>query len=314
MKLRVILILIFAALLFSLPSCSINKMAMNMVANALTGEGSAEVFTGDSDPQLVGDAIPFAIKLYESLLSQNPTHQGLINTTGSMFVMYANAFVQGPAEMFPSYMFEERQEALDRSKGLYLRGLEILSRGLELKYPGFSGSFDNGRLPEFLAKMKKADVPALYWSSAAGFSAYSINLLDFELSARIPEWTAMIHRAYELDPDFNVAALDEFFIIFYASLPEILGGDMERAEYHFGRAIEKTGGNSASAYTSYAQFIAVPAQDYDAFKDSLEKALAIDVDKDVSMRLVNIISQRKAIWMLDNAWTFFSFLPFPDDF
>jgi predicted anti-sigma-YlaC factor YlaD len=307
-------IIILAAFCLFFSSCSINRMAMNMVADALTGEGSSEVFTGDPDPQLVGDALPFAIKLYETLLSQNPNHQGLINTTGSMFVMYANAFVQGPAEMLPSYMFEERQSALDRAKGLYLRGMEILYRGLESKYRGFSTAYVDGRLPEFLARMGKADVPALYWSAAAGFSAYSIDLLDFELSARVSEWTAMIHRAYELDPDFNGAALDEFFIIFYASLPELMGGDIERAKDHFRRAIEKTAGNSASAYVSYAQSVSVPAQDYDTFLEYLELALAVDPDADVSTRLVNVIAQQRARWLLDNAWVFFSFLPIPDDF
>ncbi|MCL2440806.1 MAG: TRAP transporter TatT component family protein [Treponema sp.] len=301
-------------LLFLLSACSINRIAMNLVADALTGDGSADVFTSDSDPQLVGDAIPFAIKMYEALLSQNPNHQGLINTTGSMFVMYANAYVQGPAEMLPQYRFLERQMAMDRAKNLYLRGLELLYRGLELKYPGFSAASAEGRLPVILARMKKADVPALYWSSAAGLSAYSIDLLDFELSARIPEWNAMIHRAYELDPDFGGYSLDEFLIIFYASLPEVMGGDIEKAKVHFQRAVEKSRGNSTGAYVSYAEFISVPAQDYDTFKDYLEKALAIDPDIDKSARLVNIITQRRARWLLDNAWLYFSFLPIPDDY
>ena len=43
------------------PSCSINKMAMKAVSNALTSEGSSDVFTSDPDPKLVGDALPFAI-------------------------------------------------------------------------------------------------------------------------------------------------------------------------------------------------------------------------------------------------------------
>jgi len=314
MKKYILFLVILVIFSLMLPSCSINRMAMNMIADALTGEGSSDVFTGDPDPQLVGDALPFAIKMYEALLSQNPNHQGLINTTGSMFVMYANAFVQGPAEMLPLYMFDERQAALDRAKGLYLRGLEILYRGLELKYPGFSSASKDGRLEGFLARMKKDDVPALYWSAAAGFSAYSIDILDFELGTNLPEWTIMIHRAYELDPDFNVAALDEFYVIFYASLPEMMGGDFERAEYHFKRALEKTGGNSASAYVSYAQSICVSAQDYETFTDYLEMALAIDPDINVSTRLVNIIAQRRARWLLDNAWTLFSFLPIPDNF
>ena len=310
MNFFVILTVIFC---FLLPSCSINKMAMNMVSNALTGDGSADVFTGDSDPQLVGDALPFAIKLYETLLAQNPNHQGLLFTTGSLFIMYANAYIQGPAEMLPSYEYEQREAALNRAKLLYLRGYEMLLKALDLKYPGFSkASTSDGTLQSILAKCKKADTGLLYWTVAGGLSAYSIDILDFNLSANLPEWTAMIQKAYELDPDYGGATLDEFFIIFYASLPEGIGGDIDRAEYHFKKALEKTGGNSVSAYVSYAQLVCIPAEDYDTFSDCLEKATAVDIDLNPSTRLINIINQKKAAWLLENAWIYFHFLPIPD--
>ena len=56
---------VFLGLLFLtlMTSCSINKMAIKAVSNALTGAGSSDVFTGDPDPELVGDALPFAIKM-----------------------------------------------------------------------------------------------------------------------------------------------------------------------------------------------------------------------------------------------------------
>ena len=315
MRVRIILLTVTLVCFTALPSCSINKLAMNAVADALTGEGSSDVFTGDPDPQLVGDSIPFAIKMYESLLSANPDHQGLMLTTGSLFVMYANAFVQGPAEMLPRSEWEAREAALARSKQLYLRGYGILYDALEKKFPGFKkASVEKGTIQPLLQKCKKTDVSLLYWAVAGGLSAYSIDILDYELSANIPQWSAMIKRAYELDPNYSTAALDEFFILYYASLPELLGGDMERAEYHYKLALEKTGGNSAGAYVSYAQAVCVPAQNYDAFKDCLDKAIAIDPDKDTSTRLVNIITQKKARWLLENAWTFFSFLPIPDDY
>jgi len=297
---------------FSLSSCSINKMAMNMVADALTGEGSSDVFTGDSDPELVGDAIPFAIKMYESLLAANPNHQGLINTTGSMFIMYANAFVQGPAEMLPRYEYEEREAAMRRSKSLYLRGLELLYRGLDLKYPGFSDSYFEGRLPEFLARMRAADVPALYWSAAGGLSAYSLDAFDLALGLRIPEFLALVERAYELNPNFNNGALDEFLLLFNASVPEAMGGDPSKIDLYFDRAIEKSGGLSAGTYVAYAQSVCIPAQDYDSFRELLETALAIDVDLSPSNRLVNVISQRKARYLLDSAYLFF--LGIDDDY
>jgi len=287
-------------------------MAINAVSNALTGSGSADVFTGDSDPVLVGDALPFAIKMYEALLSQNPNHQGLLLTTGSLFVMYANAFVQGPAEMLDSIdYYEERIAGLDRAKKLYLRGYTLLVSALNKKYSGFSDAkIEGGSLEAILKKTKKEDVGLLYWSVAGGLAAYSIDVFDFDLGSNIPEWNLMIARAYELDPDFNNGAIDDFYILFYASLPESMGGSKSKAESHFRLALEKTKGLSAKPYVSYAQAICVPAQNYDAFKENLEKALAIDTDEDPSNRLVNIISQKKARYMLDNAYEYFSHLPY----
>jgi len=317
-----ILFLMLGFCLF-LPACSINKMAVKAVSNALTGEGSSDVFTGDPDPQLVGDALPFAIKMYESLLQANPEHQGLLRTTGSLFVMYANAFVQKPAEQLSRDMYVERQAAMDRAKKLYLRGLEKLYRGLDLKYPGFSGAFKpgdpqntpgslQGALPEILAKMKKEDVPSLYWAAAAGLSAFSLNPFDLALGLRIPEFFALVQRAYDLDPDYNSGALDDFLLLFYASVPEAMGGDKARAEIYYQRALEKSKGLLASPYISYAQAVAIPAQDYDTFKKCLDAALAIDPDASPSNRLVNIINQRKAQYLLDSASQYFINVPGDD--
>ena len=297
----------FCFLLF-LANCSVNTL----VANALTGDGGSAVFTGDSDPQLVGDALPFAIKMYEALLDTTPKHQGLRLVTGSLFVMYANAFVQGPAGMISSSdweLQEAREAAMQRAKQLYLRGVEILYGALDLKYRGFSrATVLDGTLQPLLKKCKKDDVGFLYWTVAGGLAAYSINVTDFDLSAKIPDWSAMIHRAYDLDPNYNGAALDEFFVLFYGSLPEMLGGSKEKAQSHFQLAVEKTGGKSAGAYVGYAESLCVP-DNYEGFKENLGKALAIDPDENPSARLVTIISQRKARWMLDNAWEYFSFLP-----
>ena len=277
-------------------------MAMNAVSNALTAEGSSGVFTRDPDPRLVGDALPFAIKMYETLLEANPRHLGLLQTTGSLLVIYANAFVQVPAEMLPRAMFAERQAAQERAKALYLRGMELLYRGLGLKYPGFG---EPDRLPGILAQMEKNDVPSLYWAAVAGISAYSINPFDLGLGQRIGEFHALVSRAYELDPDFNSGALDEFLLLFYALVPEGMGGDPARAEIHFHRALEKSGGLLAGPYVSYARAVSIPAQDYDSFKMYLDAALAIDPDADPPNRLVNVISQRRARHLLDSASRFF---------
>jgi predicted anti-sigma-YlaC factor YlaD len=275
------------------------------VANALTGEGSSDVFTGDSDPELVGDALPFAIKMYEALLASTPNHQGLMLTTGSMFVMYANAFVMGPSEFLPRNRFAEREAAKERARNLYLRGFDLLYRALNQKYRGFDGAFERGDLPRILSRMRKADVYGLYWAAAGGLSAYSLNPLDMELGVRVPEFLALINRAYELDPGFSNGSLDDFYVIFYAAFPVYMGEDKTKIETHYQRAVEKSGGLSASPHVSYAQAVSIPAQDYDTFKSCMDAALAIDPDDDPSNRLINVISQRKARYLMDNASLYF---------
>jgi predicted anti-sigma-YlaC factor YlaD len=292
--------------LAALSACSVNKMATRAVANALTGEGGSAVFTGDSDPELVADALPFAIKLYETLLSLEEDHQGLILATGSLFVMYANAFVQGQADLLPPEDYREKERLLERARALYLRGAAILSDGLEKKYPGWSEAAARGALPSYMAKLKKEDVPLVYWRSAGLLAAYALNPFDLDLGMRLPELAAAMARAYELDPDFNAGALDDFYVLFYASVPEGMGGDRSKVEVHYRRALEKSGGAAAGPYVSYAQAVCVPAQDSETFRSCLEAALAVDLERNPANRLVNILSQRKARRLLNQAPEFFA--------
>jgi predicted anti-sigma-YlaC factor YlaD len=222
--------------------------------------------------------------------------------------MYANGFVQGPAEALDTEYYAEREAAMQRAKQLYLRGAALLYSALEKKYPGLGRAEEQGELASYLAKMGADDVPLLYWTAAGMLSAYSLDVFDFDLGAKIPELSGFIARAYELDPDFNRGAIDEFYILYYAALPEIMGGDKARAEQHFNRALEKSERLSASPYLYYAQGICVPAQDYEGFKEKLNAALAIDVDAAPSLRLMNILAQRKARRLLDRAYYYFSFL------
>jgi hypothetical protein len=125
----------------------------------------------------------------------------------------------------------------------------------------------------------------------------------------------LINRAYELDPDFNNGALDDFFIIYYASIPAgyVPGLTVEKkqreAMRHYWLAIAKSKGASAGPFVSYAECVASkpPQKSYAAFKANLEMALAVDNSNCPSSEaeLANKLAQRKARYMLDNADLYF---------
>jgi hypothetical protein len=52
--------------------CSLRTYAVNMVGDALASGES--VYESDDDIELVGEALPFGLKLTESLLAQSPNH------------------------------------------------------------------------------------------------------------------------------------------------------------------------------------------------------------------------------------------------
>lgn len=66
---------------------SVQQLAVNKLGDALAKQGT--VFSSDDDPELIGDAIPFSLKLIESLLAENPRHPGLLLAAASGFTQYA---------------------------------------------------------------------------------------------------------------------------------------------------------------------------------------------------------------------------------
>ena len=292
------------ALFFS-PACSLKKLAMNQVANALTGSSSSTVFTGDNDPELVGDALPFAIKMYESLMVANPSHQGLRLQTGSLYIMYANAFLQTPATMLPEAEYKKQEFTYMRAKNLYLRGRDIILDCLENKYPGLRATLQKRNYAEALARTTRKDAPLLYWAGAGWLGAYAIDPFDMDLGVTLPAAAALIERVYGLDPDYAVGALHEFYILYYGSLPEYMGGSLKEAREHYRMALAVSKGRSATPYLSLATSVSVKEQNYAEFKELLGKALEIDPESAAENRLVNVLNQRKARWLLEHADDFF---------
>jgi predicted anti-sigma-YlaC factor YlaD len=56
---------------------------------------------------------------------------------------------------------------------------------------------------------------------------------------------------------------------------------------------------------TYAESIAVPAQDRAAFTAALKKALAVDTTQPNDQRLVNILMHERAGWLLARADEYF---------
>ena len=276
--------------------CSVKKFAISRLGDSLASQ-SASSFATDDDPELVGDALPFALKLMEGLLDQVPKHRGLLFATSSGFTQYSYVWVQQPADEVEQQDVERAKSMRLRARKLYLRARDYGIRGLEVKHRGFGAELR--RDPKAAVRVaRKKDVPLLYWTAASWGAAISVSKDDPELVADQPIVEALIDRGLQLDPDFDDGAIHGFLISYESARQGAKGDFAARSREHFDLQVELTGGPLASPYVSLAETVSISKQDRAEFESLMKRALAIDPNTKPEWRLSNIVMQRRARWLL----------------
>lgn len=289
-----VLVLLATASVF-ISGCSFRRMAVNKVGNALAGGGST--FASDDDPELIKAAAPFSLKLMESLLNESPRHRGLLFATASGFTQYAYAFVQQDADELEEKDLSAAAALRVRARRLYLRARNYGLRGLELEHAGFQAALNrNPKAAAAMAKMK--DTPFLYWTAVSWAAAISVSKDNPELIADMPKVEALIDRALELDERFDHGAIHTFLITYEMTRNRDGSDPVKRSREHFARALELSHGQMAGPLVALAESVSVQRQDVTEFKSLLERALAINPDVNPDWRLANLVTQRRARWLL----------------
>src|SRR6266550_486835 len=274
---------------------TVKRMAINKLGDSLSESGTT--YAADDDPDLVGAALPFSLKLVEGLLAQSPKHRGLLFTAASGFTEYAYVYVQQDADAMESQDLDRAGALRARARRLYLRARDYGLRGLDAKHRSFKARVMAD--PKTAVKAaNKADVPMLYWTAASWGSAISVSKDHPDLIADQPIVEALIDRALDLDPDFDFGAIHGFLINYEMARQGARGDPAARARMHFDREVELTKGQLASPFVSLAESVSVPNDNRAEFESLLQRALAVDADARPEWRLQNLIVQKRARWLL----------------
>ena len=276
--------------------CSVRRFAVRRVGDAIASSGTT--FASDDDPQLVRDAVPFSLKLIESLLAETPRHQGLLLAASRGFTQYAYAFIQEDADEMETRDFAASSEFRIRAKRLYLRARDYAVRGLEVKYPEFGKAIRENPQSAVSKVTKASDVPLLYWAAASWGAAISVSKDDPNLIADQLVVEALIDRALRLDEKFEDGSIHGFLINYELARQGAAGNAAARSKQHFERAMELSEGKLASPLVSYAEAVCVTTQNRTEFESLLKRALAIDVNARPKSKIENLVMQRRARWLL----------------
>lgn len=292
---RMLVVPVCLLMIVALCSCSLKRLAVNKMGDALAGSGST--FASDDNPDLIRGATPFSLKLMESLLEESPRHRGLLLAAARGFTQYAYAFTEMDADEMENTDFKHALALRMDASRLYLRARNYGLRGLVTTHEGFLGELYQD--PEkAVLELTAEDVPLMYWTAASWGKAISLSKDRPELVADLPQVEALIYRALELDEDFDHGAIHVFLIALESSKPGKAEEKQKLLYHHFQRAVELSNGMLAAPMVSMAENVSIATQNRKEFSDFLNRALAIDADTVSEWRLSNLIMQRRAAWLL----------------
>ena len=281
----------------ALGGCSVRQMAIDTLGDTLASGGS--VYEADADVALVGDALPFSLKLLDSLIAESPRHRGLLTAGSRAYLLYAYGFVGFEAEQIARDDVDRANVVRARAHHLSIRAHGYAMRALEVRHPGLAARLGADPEAAVLAVADAQDVALLHAAAASLGLAIGHAKGEAAMLARLAEVDALLARALVLDEAWNDGALHELAVSWRAARP----GSLDRAavDAHFARALALSRGTRAALFVAYAEAVAVREQDRVLFERLLARALAVDPEVRPQEQLQNALAKRRAQWLAVHA-------------
>jgi len=283
-------ILFFLCLLSVLPACLPSKK-LTVGATATLLEEVAKASSRQSDLRMLREGTPAYLMLIDGMIQALPDNDRLLLAGAQSYSSFASLFVEDQDKEYANLLYEKGKQYALRS--LEARGFKDL-----LQRP-----FDDFK--EELKRLAKRDVPYIFWTATCWVNWIRLNLDSMEAVSELPRVEWMMRRALELDEGFYYGGPHLFMGIWFASRPKIAGGDLNKAQEHFLRALELGRGKFLMAYVYYAKYYAHNKMDKELFVTTLQKVLEAPPDTSSDLVLPNTVAKKEAKELLNRAGEYF---------
>jgi hypothetical protein len=126
-----------------------------------------------------------------------------------------------------------------------------------------------------------------------------------EAISELPRVESLMKRALELDEGFYYGGPHLFMGIWFASRPQIAGGNLKKSQDHFLKAIDLGQGKFLMAYVYYADYYARKKMDKELFISTLKKVVETPAETSPDLVLVNTVAKNKAKELLGRVEEYF---------
>ena len=290
MKHHLIGLLLFLFLFFLSSACGVCKKG-TIVATASLLEDVVKSSYRQSDLRMIREGTPAYLMLLDGMVEAWPGNAQLLLAAAQGYSSFASVFTEDQDKEYSKFL-------LGKAKQYALRSLELKGLKNPLQRP-----FDD--FQEVLKQLGKKEVPYLFWSATCWASWVNLNLDSVEAVAELPRVESMIRRVLELDESFYYGGPHLFMGIWFASRPKIAGGDLNKAQRHFLKALEFGKGNFLMTYVYYANTYARMALDKGLFTSLLQRVLESPADDPPALTLLNTVAKKKAQELLGRTQEYF---------
>lgn len=281
---------VFLVFPFLISCGAIKKMGINMMAPTLAE--IAEAGYKQTDVEFMKLSLPANLFMIEGMLELSPNNVTLLNTLAQGYCGYALGFVE--------------DENPEWAKKLYSKGRDFAIRALKTN-KRFRKSLEKGeRFEEAVEKIDDKDyVPSMFWAGNCWAMIINLSLSDPKTFFDVPKVLALMKKVLELDDEFFYGGAHLFFATYYATLPPMAGGGVDKAIKEFKKVFEISEDKFLLAHVFYAKFYAALIKDEELFDREIEYVLNFDLSSVPELALMNAIAQRKAMKLKEEKGRYF---------
>lgn len=266
--------------------CISNKQ-MTVASTATLLEDISNSANKQSDLRIIREGMPAYLMLIDGMVEAVPNNARLLITAAQAYASFASAFIEDADKDYARVLFA-------KAKDYGLRALEI--RGLKDPVTKPFNEFEAQ-----VNRLGKDDVPYMFWTGTCWGSWIRLNLGSIAAVAELPRVEALMKRVLVLDEQFYYGGPHLFMGILFASRPPIAGGDLNKARYHFKKALAYSQDVFLMTRVYFASHYARKTFDRELFMASLQTVLDTPADKVAQLTLLNTVAHHKAEELLAQA-------------
>ena len=270
------------------------------------------IFSSCSPVAIVLEHQPeFAEKYYENkirsigeIIKKEPENFDLLKEGVEEFTMYAFGFLMEKADRALINNYSTGVRLQEMAHQYFVDAIDFGERGINLKYNDYQ-KWITGEIGNIGLEPVNIDIALFYWTAAAYGGAVSSSQGDPEWVIKLPRVGLLLNEVMKKDSLWNNGAALVAMITYTMNNPEIAGESEKLARQYFDTAVNVSNGMDLGPYIAIAESVSKLNQNRNEFIQLLNQALDIDINSNPDLILANIISRKRAEWLLENVDEFF---------